>query len=178
MTATNDDQYFVFEDFLYQVIYQIRCVHFKSNACIPLSNNWYLINLILVNIKWYFSYNFKDFFNSWPVSSPGFAEWKGKINLVCSVIWSLMIQFDGIIKIDSVQRWNITWQTITRWKMNVILFCCLFGVLRPTGESSLIWRRHHYRFIGFSFWAIPDLISIEQASIACHTYCAMSHPFL
>ena len=43
----------------------------------------------------------------------------------------------------------------------ISLFVRLFGVYRPTRES-LIWRRHHYRWLAANFDPCSALMAIEQ----------------
>ena len=57
---------------------------------------------------------------------------------------------------------------------------CLFGVLLPTREYSLIWRRHRNRWRTSNF----DLCSAPMATVLWglfslpHLYCDMEHPFV
>ena len=54
--------------------------------------------------------------------------------------------------------------------------CLLVCFLRSTGEFSVIWRRHHYRWRAANFDPCSALMAIEQW--ACHTYCDTGHPFI
>ena len=42
------------------------------------------------------------------------------------------------------------------------LFVCLFGVIVPLENFSLIWRRHHYRWRAANFDLCSALVTIEQ----------------
>ena len=62
----------------------------------------------------------------------------------------------------------------------VNFYFCLCGALRPTGEFSLMWRRHHYRGEGLQIltYARHLLPLSSNGSLACHTYYDTGHPFI
>ena len=82
--------------------------------------------------------------------------------------------------LNKITNLNLTCIFVKRTQTVCLFVVCLFGVLLPTREYSLIWRRHHNRWRTSNFDLCSAPMATEQWGFFSlpHLYCDTEHPFV